>query len=1156
MATGYASQMARDCPSCGTSNPDEARFCLACATPVGDGVELRRERKYATALFADIVGSTELTEREDPEVVREIIARTFDALSAEVRQFGGTLERFMGDGMLAVFGIPATHEDDPERAVRAGLAMLERVARLGEALVAEGRPPIDIRVGIEAGDVLADLDRVAGPRDRMLTGVAVNTAARLQAAARPNRILVGPVVHAQTRAAIAYRPAGRLDLKGIAEPVPAWEVTGSVVHRGGPRPTLGLHTGLIGRRDESALLTRALRRVTAERRPALVTVIGVAGVGKSRLVEEFLTSEPTAAAIHRSEGRCAAYGNRSYSALAQAVGAACGVLNDDPPETVEAKATAAVERSFGDATLAPQVIALIGGIEPTGFRREELFEAWRRFVERMADRAPLVLVLEDVHWADDGLLDFIEHFAGRGSGPVLVLVLARPDFLERRPAWGADVPDATAVVLEPLTASETEAMLDVLLKDAPDALVQLVVERSEGNPLFIGEIVRMLIDRGVVARSGGDRWIVSGDLSQVDVPRSIHALLAARIDALPATEKATLQDAAVVGRTFWTGAVEQLSGSGRGELAAELDRLAARELVMVRQPAAFSGEQEYAFRHVLIRDVAYEALPKSERWPKHLEVARWAERRAGERRTEFSELIASHHVQALRYQQELGRPADAALLHDACTWASAAGRRALGLWQPAAAVSWFRTALDIAPAATLTQVQIASLWESYGRAAEGVEPYGTMFDALAKALALFEQAGRDPDAGRVQAWLAWAAYQSGREDEIVPLAEQALTRLEPLGDSADLAMALRILGRYQRRRGDSAVAQRNLRRAMEIAERVGDDVTRAWAMITLGPMLRSAVGMQLAERGLSIAMGTGDLPLIVQAHVDVSEGYEEVTGEYIRAEALMRAGLEVARRAGSGANVTWIEGNLSDYLVDQGRLIDALEPARHALRGAREVGERLRIGYCLDTLAYVLALRLELDEAELLVHEARDILAMHPDTWLAGWVPLVTACIERARGHDDVAMRVLVEDATELGDRAEVWGGSNLQLECVRTLALAGRSDEAVVFRDRLARIAAWSVPGQALLAWADGFLEFAPNRRLSLLREAAERFAAIGRRVELGRCLLDVAQATGTIGGDPGPTLGQRALRAGRGGRAPVPARRRRAQRAARRGARAFCVG
>ena len=550
------------CPSCGTENPDGAKFCNACATPLEPERAGRKERKFATALFADLVGSTTLAEREDPEVVQSIVGRTFDRLSEEIARYEGLLEKFMGDAVLAVFGVPRAHEDDAERAVRAALEMGAVLSELNRGFAAEGKPTLEMRIGIEAGEVLVDLERASGPRDRMLTGDAVNTAARLQTSAEPGRVVVGPAVYASTKDVIDFRELEPLALKGKAEPVPAWEALRIKARTRGERPHLGLESRLVGRDEELAVMKQTLRRVESEGRPALVTVIGPAGVGKSRLVSELERfAEGLPQIVYWRRGRCLAYGNTSYSALADAIKAQCEIFEDDTAEVAAKKADAAVRELFGDEEVAPQIRALVGAGDTRGMSREDLFEAWRRFLERMAARYPLVLVLDDLHWADDGLLDFVDHVADWAQGPILIVATARPELFETRPTWGGGKRNADVDLPRPAVRGRGRGHARGPRPRPPRTdLKRTIVERSEGNPLYVEEIVRKLIDDGVLRATDASRWEVARPIEEIELPRSIHGLIATRLDGLPEDEKAVLQDAAVVGRVFWLGAVAELTG--------------------------------------------------------------------------------------------------------------------------------------------------------------------------------------------------------------------------------------------------------------------------------------------------------------------------------------------------------------------------------------------------------------------------------------------------------------------------------------------------------------------------------------------------------------------------------------------------------------------
>jgi class 3 adenylate cyclase/nicotinamide riboside kinase len=434
------------CPSCGRDNPPDARFCNSCGAALAAAPATRKERKFATALFADLVGSTSLAEREDPEVVQSVVGRTFDRLAQEIGRYEGLLEKFMGDAVLAVFGVPRAHEDDAERAVRAALEMHAILSELNRGFAAEGKPTLQMRIGLEAGEVLVDMERASGPRDRMLTGDAVNTAARLQSAAEPGQIVVGPTVYASTKDVIEYQALEPLTLKGKAEPVAAWRALRIKARTRGERPRLGMEARMVGRDEELAVLTQTFHRMQTDGRPALVTVIGPAGVGKSRLIAELEHHvEGLSENAYWRRGRCLAYANTAYSALADAIKAQCEIFEDDSAEVTAATADAAVRDLFGDDSVAPQLRALVGAGETPDMSRQELFEAWRRFLERLAARYPLVLVLDDIHWADDGLLDFIDHVADWAQGPIMVVATARAELLEKRPTWGGGKRNATSI---------------------------------------------------------------------------------------------------------------------------------------------------------------------------------------------------------------------------------------------------------------------------------------------------------------------------------------------------------------------------------------------------------------------------------------------------------------------------------------------------------------------------------------------------------------------------------------------------------------------------------------------------------------------------------------------------------------------------------------
>ncbi len=1107
------------CPACGTENPEGARFCNGCGTELAEAEPRRKERKYATALFADLVGSTALAEREDPEVVQSVVGRTFDRLSEEIARYEGLLEKFMGDAVLAVFGVPRAHEDDAERAVRAALEMHAVLSELNRGFAAEGKPTLEMRIGIEAGEVLVDVERVSGPRDRMLTGDAVNTAARLQSAADPGAIVVGPGVYASTKDVIEYRDMAPLTLKGKAEPVPAWRALRIKARTRGERPQLGLEARLVGRDEELAVLKQTLLRVESEGRPALVTIVGPAGVGKSRLVvelERFVDGLPDD--VYWRRGRCLAYGNTSYSAFADAIKAQCEIFEDDPAEVAAKKAGAAARELFGDDSVVPALRTLVGAGEARAMSREDLFEAWRRFLERLAARYPLVLVLDDLHWADDGLLDFVEHVADWAQGPIMVVATARAELLETRPTWGGGKRNAASIYLDPLSEAEGEAMLDDLLPGpiAPE-LKRSIVERSEGNPLYVEEIVRKLIDDGVLRATEASRWEIAQPVGDIELPRSVQGLIAARLDGLPDDEKAILQDAAVVGRVFWVGAVAELSGRPVPEVRDALGRLRVKEIVVPHEPSSFSDEHEFAFRHNLLRDGAYESLPKALRADKHVGVMRWAERRAGDRVDEIVELIATHEVEALRYLEELGE-ARPDLQRSAFEHAWAAARRTATLWLGAESTRWFREAERLADALELPLQERAALHREHTHASWGRDPTAETERVARRAIEASGAVGDDLGVGWAQARLVVPLMQLSRHDEAERAGRTAVELLEPLGESAELAQALHTLGWFLWRRGRELEAEPMLRRAVDIAARLDEAIVHAEATQTLAVCLaslgRSSEFIALMEEAFRLAKEAGDNSNLMRAYNNIANARTAATGP-AAAEEVLREGLELALRSGSIGNAGWIAGSLGDTLVLLGRLEEAEDRERQAVDLARRVGDEPLLGMRLLALAGVVLMRGRIDEATSIRDEALPVMAANPEPQSDLFLPWFDGYLALARGSVREAAERFVE-AAELLLAINVDNAPELIPECVRRLVLLGDPDRAARYRIE----PSGSVHTRAHARSVDGLLEPDAARSVELLEGAVADLEALGMRVYAAQAMIDLGRAMARAGRDPRAVL------------------------------------
>ncbi|TML32212.1 MAG: hypothetical protein E6G24_10740 [Actinobacteria bacterium] len=612
------------CSNCRQENPEGAKFCLACgqqlaaAAPVG-----RDERRIVSVVFVDLVGFTSRSEQLDPEDVRAFLTPYHDFVRREFESFGGVVEKFIGDAIVAVFGAPTAYGDDAERAARAALAVRDGVRELGEL-------DVQVRIAVNTGEALVSLGARPELGEAMVAGDVVNTASRLQSAAPVDGVIVGRETYRTTRDAIEYEPAAPVEAKGKAEPVEAWLAV-RPLHAAGERRQSG---DLVGRGRELEVLRGIWERVAAESVPYLVTVLGPAGIGKTRLAQEFdgIVQELGGRTVH---GRSLPYRESSaYFAFATQVKQLCGIFESDPPEVGL--------RKLGERALDESVtrhLAILLGLDPEGSvdDREELFFSVRVFIESVAREQPTVLVLEDIHWADRSLLDLVELLAARLRDlPVLILTLARPELLDLRPAWGGGLPAYTALPLSPLSTADAEELAQLRLGRLHEAATRLA-DTAGGNPLFIEQLAATMAESSAAGAA---------------LPTTIRGILAARLDALPAEERALLLDAAVVGKTFWRGALERMV-DGRNELSELLGALERRDLIVRDTASAIEGEQQFAFKHVLIRDVAYELLPRVDRRARHARVAEFFENRTSEL-GEIATALARHWRDAGDPQRALG----------------------------------------------------------------------------------------------------------------------------------------------------------------------------------------------------------------------------------------------------------------------------------------------------------------------------------------------------------------------------------------------------------------------------------------------------------------------------------------------------------------------
>ena len=635
------------CSSCGEENPARFLHCGYCGAALAQSSPARATRKTVTILFTDLTGSTTLGERLDPESLRNIMGRYFASMREVIERHGGTVEKYIGDAVMAVFGVPVAHEEDALRAVRAAAEMREALERLNVGLRGERSITLEARTGINTGSIVVG---PGGPGEAIVVGDAVNVAARLQTAAAPGEIVIGSATHALVRDAVEVGPAESIELKGKAEPVVAYWLQQVAAGAEGHRRRLD--APMVGRERELDAVQQAFERAMSGGSCQLFTILGAAGVGKSRLVAEFLGAVRDRARVLR--GRCLPYGEGiTYLPIAEIVRQAAGIADGDTAETARGRIEAFVAGLPEAAAIARGLVGLIG-LEASA-AQEELVWAFRRALEHLAVERPLVVLVDDIHWAEPTLLDLIESLADlTRDSPILFVCPARPEFLDNRPTWGSGKPNATKILLEPLTEGSALELIDALVPGGalPAAVRARVADAAEGNPLYVEEFLSSLIDDGALVASQ-DGWTASRDLASITVPPTIQALLSARLDQLAPEERTVAERASVVGRIFDQPAVVALSATeGRSAVPRNLEALVRKELIRPDRSGLAQGDA-FRFRHMLIRDAAYERLPKSERADLHELFAGWLDLAAGDRRSEVEEIVGYHLEQAFRYREEL-----------------------------------------------------------------------------------------------------------------------------------------------------------------------------------------------------------------------------------------------------------------------------------------------------------------------------------------------------------------------------------------------------------------------------------------------------------------------------------------------------------------------
>ncbi len=1029
------------CPSCGEENPPKFRLCGYCGTALAPPLPVQEERKVVTVFFSDLKGSTNLGEQLDPESLREVMTRYFDSMTAVLHRHGGTVEKFIGDAIMAVFGLPKLHEDDALRAVRAAYEAQAELARLNQELLANYGITLTNRTGVNTGEVVTG---DAASAQRLVTGDTVNVAARLEQAAGPNEVLIGALTHRLVREAVIVEPVEPLELKGKAERVPAYRLLDL------PSPRTAVRrldeAPMVGRGVELAGLGAMFQRAIDERGCRGSVVIGEAGVGKSRLVRAFVESVADEAAILR--GRCLPYGDGiTFWPLVEAFNQAAGIDPADSPELAMQKLRTLVD----DEEVAAR-IASAHGFATEQFPVAEIFWAVRRFLERMASQRPVVFIVDDIHSAEPTFLDLLGHLISSAEAPILLLLTARLNLLDAPPAW-ADDAGVARVVLRPLGPDDAGAVVTNLLGGAPldAATVTRIVTASEGNPLFVEQLLSMLVEDGTLRQAAGG-WQVADPSAELTIPPTIQALLAARLDHLARPERATIEPAAVIGLYFAEGAVAELAPETvRADVSANLRAMASKHLLRTSDHV---GNDDYRFDHILIRDAAYGALLKRARAAYHERFIEWADRVNAERdrAAEYEEISGYHLEQAYRYLGELGPITEHAreVGRDASRRLASAGRRALARGDVPAAVTLLRrAAATLDPESAEQLAVLPDLGEALTEHGDFAEAAGVLDAAMATAAVSGEQ--------RLGAHARLMRLYVGMYDgpgpewsaEVARATEHSAPVFETARDDAGMARVHRLLFLSHATLGRYGQAAADAERIGAYARLAGDlrQERRAWsnyAQVALHGPVPVPEAIEHIERlldGLSGDRGSeatirGVLGRLYAMRGDVSAAREQV--------GLSRAAFEELGRTVTAASTSLDSAPVELLAGDARRAAELLLEDYNAL-GA--LGER----YVLSTVAGLLSqVSYELgndDDAESFSLVCRELAAADDVASQALWRGTRAKLLAR-RGLVDEAILLAREAVSLVEDTEAPMMQAEARTELAATLRIAAQEDEATLVLD------------------------------------------------------------------------------------------------------------
>jgi class 3 adenylate cyclase/tetratricopeptide (TPR) repeat protein len=1007
-------------------------------------------RKVVTILFADLADSTTLAEQYDPEPLRHSIGRYFDEMQLVLERHGGTVEKFVGDAIMSVFGHPIAREDDAVRAVRAAADMRVALSKLNESLERQFAVRLEMRIGINTGEVVAG-DPSFG--HAFVTGDSVNTAKRLEEAAQDAQTFLGEGTLRLVRDAVRVEPVEPLTLKGKKLPVAAFRLLD--IRMEAPGILRGLDSPIVGREQELDALRNVFDEAVAETRCSLVFVLGAAGIGKSRLAKEFVASLADDALVLR--GRCLSYREgTTFRPVVEIVRQAAKFDESDPAVRARQK----LLELFPDREEGERIYERLAGV--LGFDgpetlTQEISWALRRLLETIAATRPVVAVLEDVHWAESTFLDLLEYLAGWSTGfPIVLCCLARPDMLEQRRVHMTTEGAATHIRLEPLNAEETRGLVVQTLgaADVADEVHSYVAETAEGNPLFLEELLRMLVDEGHLRDSHG-KWQVSRELHSVRLPPTIQALLSARLDTLHADERVVIERAAVVGSVFWWSAVAELAPSDvRPRLAAHLQALVRRDFIC-HSDSALAREDAFAFSHGLVRDAAYAGLPKEVRAELHEQHARWLEGRAVGIAGDYEELVGYHLEQAVHYRRELTKVNERAdrLAGEAGTVLGRAGRRALARGDaPAAANLLERACALVDPGAERAELllELTVALRDLGELARA-----EAIVAVAKEVAVAAGSGRLAARAELERALLQIYTSPGdNSEEMLRLADRVLPVLEQAADDEGLAKAWYLVGAVHWTRCQAEAMEGVLERALLHARRAGSQRERAFVLNGLArAVLHGPTPVEVALARctdiLDEAAGDRTQEAILSIWVAMLEA---MRGDFASARALCAQSRATLEELGQKLRAVAVGGYAAMIEVLAGDAVAAERLFRSALETLQPLGEQPNVRTIAARLADVLVQFDRLDEAERLVQLSRETAP--PDDHLTHVRWRIALAGIFARRGEYVSAEEHARDAVTISGRTD-WlslrGDAHMCL--ASTLASAGKEDESRAAANTAARL-------------------------------------------------------------------------------------------------------